>query len=230
MAADGMLSSTSAGRAMTKKLRSLAELGALRDTLPSAAKPAVPVPALPALPMKPGDAPDLLRRAFAGVAPLDRAKRSRVAPGRPASTPRVFADDDLVRAHLRDLVSGDAPFDIADTVEYVEGSAVGLDRHVVKRLRRGDYAVQGHLDLHGLTRERARDVVVEFVREARRRAWRCVLVVHGRGHGSKDQVPVLKESMRAWLAHGWLSRQVLAFTTARPHDGGAGALYVLLRA
>ena len=62
-----------------------------------------------------------------------------------------------------------------------------------------------------------------------RDGYRCVLVVHGRGLNSKDQIPVLKEHMKSWLARGRTGRHVLAFTSARQHDGGAGALYVLLR-
>ena len=56
-----------------------------------------------------------------------------------------------------------------------------------------------------------------------------MLIVHGRGLHSKDQIPVLKDALRSWLERGPVARAVLAFTTARPHDGGAGAVYVLLR-
>jgi DNA-nicking Smr family endonuclease len=56
-----------------------------------------------------------------------------------------------------------------------------------------------------------------------------VLIVHGRGLGSKDNVPVLKEKLTAWLTRGAIGRHVLAFTSARPWDGGTGAVYVLLR-
>ena len=58
---------------------------------------------------------------------------------------------------------------------------------------------------------------------------RCLLIVHGRGLNSKDRTPVLKERLKTWLSRGRASHLVLAFATARPHDGGAGALYVLLR-
>jgi len=67
------------------------------------------------------------------------------------------------------------------------------------------------------------------VAEARQDGKRCVLVVHGRGLHSKDQRPVLKEAVVNWLGRTGLRKQVLAFCTARPYDGGAGALYVLLR-
>ena len=100
---------------------------------------------------------------------------------------------------------------------------------MVRRLKRGDYAVEGRLDLHGLTREEARGAVERFLRQSRLSGQRCVLLVHGRGRNSEYQLPVLKEALLGWLAAGRFGRQVLAFASARPADGGAGALYVLLR-
>jgi DNA-nicking Smr family endonuclease len=139
------------------------------------------------------------------------------------------SEDAEVMAALADLCTGEGPFDIADTDEYVEGIAEGLDRRILKRLRAGEFALQGHVDLHGKTREEAREAVARFLTASRRAGLRCVLIVHGRGNHSKDQIPVLKQSVRSWLERGQISRVVLAFTTARPHDGGAGAMYVLLR-
>ena len=97
------------------------------------------------------------------------------------------------------------------------------------KLRRGEFSVQGHLDLHGLTRDEAKRAVEEFIRGARTAGKRCVLLVHGRGLHSKDQVPILRDAVRGWLATNRFSRHVLAFATARPADGGAGAIYLLLR-
>ena len=128
-----------------------------------------------------------------------------------------------------DLVDGTARFDVASTDEYVEGVADGIDRRLVKRLRRGEYAIQAHLDLHGRTQAEARVEVERFLEDARRRGHRCVLIVHGRGLHSKESVPILKERVQAWLSRGRVARGVLCFTTARPADGGAGAVYVLLR-
>jgi DNA-nicking Smr family endonuclease len=100
---------------------------------------------------------------------------------------------------------------------------------VLRKLRKGEIAVQGHVDLHGLTRAEARTALERFLLAARQGGKRCVLVVHGRGLHSKDQIPVLKTSVQLWLTRGRIARWVLAFATARPHDGGAGAVYVLLR-
>ncbi len=172
---------------------------------------------------------DLFLREVAGVRPV-QARGPRVGAPPPSRRPRAPVSDDAeVMASLADLVTGEGPFDISDTDEYVEGIAEGLDRRILKRLRGGEYAVQAHVDLHGKTREEAREAVARFLGDSRRAGRRCVLIVHGRGNHSKDQIPVLKQSVRSWLERGQISRAVLAFTTARPHDGGAGAMYVLLR-
>jgi DNA-nicking Smr family endonuclease len=107
--------------------------------------------------------------------------------------------------------------------------APGIDRRLAQRLHRGDYAVQAHLDLHGHTVEEAKASVDRFLTNAYSTGQRCVLLIHGRGRNSKDNRPVLKEQVQIWLSHGRLSRLVLAFATAPVTDGGAGAVYVLLR-
>src|SRR5206468_4154134 len=149
------------------------------------------------------------------------------APAGAARTP--VSEEAEALAALSDLTRGATRFDITDTREYVEGAIVGLDPRVLRRLRRGDFAWQDHLDLHGMTSETARVAVDRFLADSVALGHRCVLIVHGRGHNSKDQTPVLKERLKSWLARGRTARIVLGFTTARPCDGGAGALYVLLR-
>jgi DNA-nicking Smr family endonuclease len=130
---------------------------------------------------------------------------------------------------LDDLVHGEIPFDFTGTAEHIEAHVAGLDRRLVRKLRRGEYAVQAHLDLHGMNRTEARDAVAGFVRKCHREDKRCVLIVHGRGFGSKEGIPVLKNKLAAWLTRGAIGRKVLAYASARPYDGGVGAVYVLLR-
>jgi DNA-nicking Smr family endonuclease len=160
-------------------------------------------------------------------APSDARVTGPAAPDRPKVSRK--SEDAEVLAALADLCGGEGTFDISDSDEYIEGVGPGIDRRLLKRLREGDFALQGHVDLHGMTREEAKLRVSRFVDESRRAGRRCVLIVHGRGLHSKDQIPVLKEAVRTWLERGPVARAVLAFATARPHDGGAGAVYVLLR-
>ena len=119
--------------------------------------------------------------------------------------------------------------DITFSDEYIEGSVTGVGRKVMRRLKRGQVPVQDHIDLHGLTKKEAEIEVRRFLVESHKRGLRCVLIVHGRGLNSPDSFPVLKERLPVWLNRGPARRIVLAFATARPYDGGTGAIYVLLR-
>ncbi len=101
----------------------------------------------------------------------------------------------------------------------------GVPADVLARLRRGQWALQGQLDLHGLRRDEAREALVDFLAAARRQGWRCLRVVHGKGLGSPGREPVLKAKVQRWLAQ---SEWVIAFAQASGPQGGAGALIVLL--
>ena len=113
--------------------------------------------------------------------------------------------------------------------EYVEGAVQGLDPRILQRLRRGQYAWQAYLDLHGMRVEEARDNLIEFIHTQRLQGRRCLLIIHGRGHHSPGQEPILKKRLIRWLSRGFLHKQILAFTSARSYDGGLGAMYLLLR-
>jgi DNA-nicking Smr family endonuclease len=102
----------------------------------------------------------------------------------------------------------------------------GIGPDVLSRLRRGHWSVQRHLDLHGMTREVAREALSQFIRHAERDGLRCVRVVHGKGNGSPGREPVLKGKVRAWLVQ---KSEVIAFAQASAQDGGHGAVLVLLR-
>ena len=105
-------------------------------------------------------------------------------------------------------------------------SRAGLQNNVLRRLRRGQYSVEGELDLHGLTREQARHALAAFLWEMERRQARCVRIIHGKGRRSTEQSAVLKRHVDGWLRQ---HDRVLAFCSARREDGGTGAVYVLLK-
>lgn len=211
-------------------------LAKLKSSPPAAGKTlsvkAPPRAPAPVVRQKPLSDEELFLQEVAGAAPIvhvPQAGRVGAPAIDPAKRVKRPSDDAEVLAELADLCGSDGPFDFTDTDEYIEGTAEGIDRRLLKRLRAGEYAVQGHVDLHGLTRDEARDRVARFISDSRRAGHRCVLIVHGRGLHSKDQIPVLKQAVQSWLERGQLARAVLAFATARPSDGGAGAVYVLLR-
>ncbi len=101
----------------------------------------------------------------------------------------------------------------------------GVAADVTRKLRRGDWSIQRQLDLHGLRRDEARERLSLFIHDAFKNGIRCVRVVHGKGLGSPGKAPVLKSRVHSWLVQ---KHEVLAFVQAKPADGGAGALVVLL--
>ncbi|MFO7740357.1 MAG: Smr/MutS family protein [Desulfatiglandaceae bacterium] len=169
--------------------------------------------------------------AMADVEPLNDFKSKITRPPDTSIRPAHPAPDDELEAmaHLSDLVSGTAEMDITFSDEYIEGSVHGFDRKLLERLKKGEFPVQDYVDLHGLTKQEAELRIRDFLLQSHRMGLRCVLVVHGRGLNSENQIPVLKERLPVWLSRGPVKRIVLAFSTARSYDGGTGAIYVLLR-
>ena len=111
----------------------------------------------------------------------------------------------------------------ANPVDLRQGERAGIDGRTQRRLFRGDVPVDRQLDLHGLTAARAESRLAQFIETAARDRCRCVLVITGKGAG------ILRGLVPDWLKRQPLSSYILALAEARPHDGGSGALYVLLR-
>ena len=171
--------------------------------------------------------PAALFRAVAGdVAPLKGSNRADLERPLPAPHPRQREEDEreVLREALETPLTFEDRLDMGDEAAYLRS---GLPRRVLTDLRRGRWVVQGELDLHGLTRDEARAALARFIADALLRGRRCLRVIHGKGHGSPGRIPVLKHLSRGWLAQ---REDILAFCQARPHDGGDGALLVLLRA
>jgi len=147
------------------------------------------------------------------------------------SPPRFLAREELdVYTQLVDLVSGQASFELTYSDEYIDGALVGLSAGYTSKLRQGRRSAgRTGIDLHGYKRAEAREVVTAFLWESFARNLRCVLVISGRGLNSRDKQPILKKGLVSWLTRSPLKRLVLAFASARSQDGGAGAVYVLLR-
>lgn len=130
---------------------------------------------------------------------------------------------------FRELMEGTLEFAVSHSDEYLEGHVVGLDPLIMGRLRAGTLSPEAHLDLHGLNSAQAFEALRDFMRGAWYKSLRVVLVVPGRGLNSPLGQPVLREKLQLWLTQEPFKRVVLAFCTARPHDGGPGSVYVLLR-
>ena len=169
---------------------------------------------------------DLFARAIGPTQPL-RA-HGRVAPAPAAATPeprqRQLDDQRVLRESISDEFDASTLLQVDDGLSF-RRPGIGPDE--AARLRRGHWAVQGQLDLHGLRTEEAREALAQYLRDAQRAGLRCIRVVHGKGLGSPGKTPVLKSKVHGWLVQ---KKEVLAFVQARPLEGGAGALLVLLAA
>jgi DNA-nicking Smr family endonuclease len=130
---------------------------------------------------------------------------------------------------LKAIVKGSTRFDIRQTGEYVEGHIITLEPLIIEKLKKGELAIQAYLDLHGLMMEEAKKKVSLFIRNSYAMGYRCLMIIHGRGLKSQEG-PVLKNYVISWLSSGIISSYVLAFCSARPCDGGTGAVYILLKA
>ena len=175
----------------------------------------------------PADCSDdnLFREVVGDVVPLRASGRKRRRRQRKKKEPNP---DHGAAAALRTLVTTGQGFIVSQTPEYMEGRGYGVSPLLARRLHNGDFSVQAHVDLHGYGAQAAYKAVDSFLLESVGARRRVVLIIHGRGLSSPD-LPVLKEKLREWLSTGRWGKWVLAFTSARAEDGGAGATYVLLR-
>ena len=207
------------------KARSLQDLAALRDTLRQRAADIAQARAAEEAERR---RLELERTAFArAVGPVqvqpDPGRMHGHAP-RPEPLPRQREADE--RAALREALSDEVDVEsLLLTDDGLSFRRPGVQDEVLTRLRRGQWAIQAQIDLHGLRRDEARDALAAFVRQSLQRGQRCVRVVHGKGLGSPGREPVLKAKVQRWLAQ---CAEVLAFTQAAAPQGGAGALIVLL--
>ena len=168
---------------------------------------------------------DLFVRAAGAVKPLPKQEKVLLKKEQTKTVVMQHALDE--QAALRESISDE--FDVStllDVDDHMSFRRPGIGTDVTKKLRQGQWSIQRQIDLHGLRRDEAREALSAFIREAHRHGIRCVRVVHGKGLGSPGKTPVLKSRVHSWLVQ---KNEVLAFVQAKPADGGAGALVVLLK-
>ncbi|MBN8440535.1 MAG: Smr/MutS family protein [Thauera sp.] len=174
----------------------------------------------------PDDAEAVFRHAMQGALPLENPNRVVLERASPAPAPLKREADE--RAALDESLS--APLSFEDRLDMGDEAAflrTGLPRRVLSDLRRGRWVLQAQIDLHGFTRDEARKALGHFLVASLQQGHRCIRVIHGKGLGSPGRVSILKQLSRGWLAQ---REEILAFCQAGPHDGGSGALLVLMRA
>lgn len=207
------------------KAKSLQDLSAIRKTMAEQAKAAAAAEAARQEAAQRSEAErNLFARAVGRVQPI--VAKPRVQVQVPAPLPTRLQQDIDDAAALQESMSDE--FDLStllDVDDQMSFRRTGIGPDVTRKLRKGEWRIQGQIDLHGLRSDEARNAVGQFLRDAKRMGWRCVRVVHGKGLGSPGKEPVLKSKVQRWLVQ---KNEVLAFVQARPADGGAGALVVLL--
>lgn len=172
--------------------------------------------------MASSDDKDLFRQAVTGAKPL---RHDRHEPARPRPRPRAAFRHADEREVLAESLVQDAAALGVETGDEILFRRPEVSEAVLRNLRRGRYAIEDELDLHGLTAAQARTAVRGFLAAAATRRLACVRIIHGKGRGSGPRGPVLKKSVNLWLRkHDY----VLAFCSARAPHGGTGAIYVLL--
>ncbi|MDB5802363.1 MAG: Smr protein/MutS2 C-terminal [Rhodocyclales bacterium] len=184
---------------------------------PHWSQPALATPGLPE--------EQLLARLLHDVVPIRTDKVFIEAP-KPHPVPVQHHRDE--QSALAESIYAPTPLELVleggDELYYLK---TGIPRTTLRDLRRGRWVVQAQLDLHGANRDEARDLLAAAFADWRKRDIRCVRVIHGKGLGSPGREPVLKKLVAGWLMN---YDDVLGYCQARVHDGGAGALLVLMRA
>ncbi|KQQ54431.1 DNA mismatch repair protein MutS [Pseudomonas sp. Leaf127] len=102
----------------------------------------------------------------------------------------------------------------------------GVQEGQMRKLKLGQIAFEGSLDLHGMNVEMARETLWAFLAEATKLEVRCVRVTHGKAQRLDGKRPMIKSHVNTWLRQ---HPQVLGFCSCQARHGGAGALYVLLK-
>lgn len=168
------------------------------------------------------DDSELFRSSIGKVRPVNSDKVLLQKQEKPKPYPRPAAiniENHLIAADLDDI----------DTLSHEDTfgfTAPGLQKNVLKKLRKGHFGLDAEVDLHGLTRHEAKKQLLNFLHRCVVNGYRCVHIVHGKGYRSPDQYPILKNNLNLWLRQ---HKDVLAFCSASPKDGGAGAVFVLLQ-
>jgi len=167
---------------------------------------------------------DLFKAAVKDARPLTAARIFHQTP-KPKPIPHQFIRDE--QQALVDSLSDYFPSYELESGEELLYLREGQSPAVLCKLRRGHWVVQANLDLHGMISDEARAMVATFLAECKKRGIRCVRIVHGKGLGSRNKEPILKNKVRHWLMQ---KDEVIAYAQARANDGGSGAVIVLLKA
>lgn len=166
----------------------------------------------------------IFREAVADVRPITPDKRIQPVIKKPSPRPRSaeFSNGNEIDNTMSD------PADIRDVKieDTLFFARSGIQNKVQRKLRRGEFPIENELDLHGYTVAEAKLAINQFFAECEKQHQRCIRIIHGKGYRSELNIPILKTYVAYWLKQ---RHDVMAYASARPADGGTGALYILLK-
>ncbi|TAL86413.1 MAG: SMR domain protein [Rhodanobacter sp.] len=160
------------------------------------------------------------------IGEVRRLEPTEAPPARPPLAPHphmLDADEAAVPGELLTLQFDPAWMEVGEELSYLRQ---GYPPRLLRQLKRGHFSVQDDLDLHQMNLAAAQTSIVSFLAEAKQRGRHCVRIVHGKGLRSRAAGPVLKGLTDRLLRH---RDDVIAFASARPAQGGTGAVIVLLK-
>lgn len=165
----------------------------------------------------------LFQKSVEDTKPL-KQDRIIVNKPKPSSHPSKTEEDN--RAVIEEMSDGKFDHSLLERGDELLYCRPGVQKQTLRKLRRGKFTIEAELDLHGMTVDKARDELADFLKYCTVRSRYCVRIIHGKGLGSKNKQPTLKNKVNQWLQK---RNSVLAFCSARPVDGGTGAIYLLLK-
>ncbi len=176
------------------------------------------------MPKKPTKKEDsqLFQEAIGKVTPIKSDKHPLTPTRKPRPHPKktgLQLPDKLIRPQTESV----STLQTEDTLSY---TADGMQKNILKKMRRGHFGLDAELDLHGLTSQQAKRELIKFLHFCEQDGCRCVRIIHGKGYRSTNNLPILKNDVNLWLRQ---HQEVQAFCSAAQKEGGAGAVLVLLR-
>jgi DNA-nicking Smr family endonuclease len=171
---------------------------------------------------------DIFREAMSGVSPMthDKAYHEAEKPKIKSRQANLEVNSFEEEMLVHDTLSDELEIEDVDNEEVLSFCKSGIQKSVFKKLRTGSYRISDELDLHGSTLKQAKKILLYYLQEAVQFEGCCVRIIHGKGHRSGNNKPVLKTHVNHWLSE---HERVLAFHSAKAKDGGTGAVYVLLK-
>jgi DNA-nicking Smr family endonuclease len=173
-----------------------------------------------------------------GISDEDSALfRKSVGDAKPLKQDSFIADKPKPKAHpakteadnfavIEEMRTADFDSNLLERGDELLYTSPGVQNNILKKLRRGHYKIEAELDLHGMTVDSAKIALTDFLTQCAKRSQRCVRIIHGKGLGSINKQPVIKNKLNQWLQKTDIAQ---AFCSARPADGGTGAIYLLLK-